>query len=447
MSDNPTLKIAPHSIESEQGMIGSVLIDKDAFIKIVDILQPQNFYEPRHQMIYEAMMDLFYAHKPIDLVTLTSKLKDKGDLEKIGGGSYLSELAETVPTSSHIVQYANTVREKSTLRGLIRAGQDISALGYDQESEIDGTVEQAEKVLYATTQSYIKENFVHIREIVESVYDKTIEIHDNAEDGATRGLSTGFRDLDNILSGFQPADLVIVAARPSMGKTAFVLNIAQKIGLRGKSSVGLFSLEMAKEQLVERMFCSLLQIDSWKLRTGKLEDDDFNRMGDAIDQIGKANIFIDDVADASVTDIRAKARRLQMEHGLDIIIIDYLQLMKGNNPMNRVLEISEMTRGLKALARELNVPIVVLSQLSRAVESRTDKEPMLSDLRESGSIEQDADVVLMLYREKYYHPESDDSSMKLLIRKHRNGAVGTVALGFDLAKQTLYDIDQSHIIE
>jgi len=426
--------IPPHSLEAERSTLGALLIDKDSIIKIADLLVAEDFYHEKHAAIYRTIIDLFEKRQPIDVLTLTSLLEDKKELDLIGGASYIAELTLEVPTASHIFQYATIVKQKSVLRKLLKAGDTIIGLGYKETDEIEDLLEQAEKALFNVSQTFIQDKFVHVKDVLSQTYEKLADLHDPDNKNKYRGIPTGFRDLDNLLSGMQPADLIIIAARPSMGKTAFALNIAQNVA-RQKKSVGFISLEMSKEQLVERMFCSLLGVDSWKMRTGKLTDDDFGKIGGIMDELNSMKLYIDDSIGGSIPELRAKARRLQMESGLDLLFIDYLQLMSNGkysgSMSNRVQEISEISRALKGLARELRIPVIALSQLSRAVELRPSKVPQLSDLRESGAIEQDADVVMMLYREDYYEEDSDRAGITdIHIRKHRNGPTGKIELGF-----------------
>ena len=442
---NELSKIPPHSEEAEQSVLGSVLLDKDSIIKIADIIKADDFYFEIHGDIFKAMLDLYHKRQPIDLLTLSNILEDQKLLEKVGGGTYLAEITSIVPTSSHIMEYALIVKNKSTLRKLLKCGQEITGLGYQEDKIVNELLEDAEKSLFAVTQTFLKDKFVHIKEILNKRFEIFAELHMNEDKDPVRGVPTGLSALDFKLSGFQPSDLIVLAARPSMGKTALALTIVQNASFKNKKTIGLFSLEMSKEQLVDRMFCSMLGVDSWKLQKGKLNDEDFSRMGTVMDELSRASIFIDDSAGSNIVELRAKARRLQMEHGLDLIVIDYLQLMQGNNPMNRVQEISEISRSLKALARELHVPILALSQLSRAVENRPGKIPQLSDLRESGAIEQDADVVLMLYREDYYEENSDRPGITdVYIRKHRNGPVGKVELMFQKERMSFINLDKTH---
>lgn len=444
------LKVPPHDISAEKSVLGSLMIDKDAILKIADLLEASDFYMENHGVIYKAISDLFHKRKPVDLLTMASFLRDNGQLEMVGGESYMAELTDEVPTATHVYSYAMIVKHKATLRRLLKAGQEITALGFDEGAEVEDLLEQAEKEIYAISQTFIKDRFVHIREILEGTYEKISDLHDAELKDKYRGIPMGFHSMDRILSGLQQSDLIILAARPAMGKTSLALNIAQNIAKLGKS-VGMISLEMSKEQLVERLFCSLLAVDSWKLRTGQLNDDDFSRIGAIMDELNQQKIFIDDSVGSSISELRTKTRRLQMEQGLDILFIDYLQLMsidkRGGSLTNRVQEISEISRSLKILARELKIPIVALSQLSRAVEQRPSKIPQLSDLRESGAIEQDADVVLMMYREDYYEEETNRPGISdIYIRKHRNGPTGRIELRFKKEQMRFYDIDTTHKI-
>jgi len=437
--------VPPHSLEAEKSTIGSILIDKDAITKISDFVKSEDFYHDAHRLIYQAMNDLYDKRVPIDLVTLTNILEEKKELKLIGGASYLALLANEVPTATHIFQYATIVKQKSILRKLILAGDNIKGLGYMEEQDTEELIEKAERSLFQVSQTYMSDRFVHIKDVLNKTYEKISDLHDPMAKEKYRGIPTGFKSLDGLLSGLQPSDLVILAARPSMGKTALALNIAQNVAKKGKC-VGLISLEMSKEQLVERMFCSLLAVDSWKMRTGKLSDDDFGRIGTIMDELNSMKIFIDDSIGNSIAELKAKARRLKMENGLDFLVIDYLQLMSAGSSFmsqtNRVQEISEISRSLKALARDLSIPILALSQLSRAVELRPSKVPQLSDLRESGAIEQDADVVLMMYREDYYEEDTERKGITdVFVRKHRNGPIGHVELAFKREQMKFLDIE------
>lgn len=435
----------PHSLEAEKSVLGALLIDKNSIIKVSDFLKAEDFYHDSHRLIYEAVLDLYDRRSPVDIVTLSNILEDRGHLKNVGGASYLALLAKEVPTSTHIFQYATIVKEKAILRKLIMAGDSIKGLGYKEDADLDILIDQAEKAIFDVSQTFIADRFVHIKDVLNKTYEKISDLHDPDAKEKYRGIPTGFNSLDNLLSGLQPSDLVILAARPSMGKTAFALNIAQNMAKHGKA-VGIISLEMSKEQLVERMFCSLMGVDSWKMRTGKLDDNDFGRIGAVMDELNGLKIFIDDSIGNSVSELKAKARRLKMESGLDVLVIDYLQLMSAggySNQSNRVQEISDISRSLKALARDLSIPILALSQLSRAVELRPSKVPQLSDLRESGAIEQDADVVMMMYREDYYEEDTDRKGVTdLFIRKHRNGPIGHIELAFKKEQMTFLDIEK-----
>ena len=449
MSTTPLSRIPPHSQEAERAALGSLLLDKEAVIKVADFLKPEDFYFDQHTMIYQGMLDLFAKRMPIDIKILSTFLEDHGKLDLIGGASYLAQLTLEVPTATHIVQYALIVKHKSTLRRLITTGDRIMALGYDEVSELESLLEEAEKAIFSVSQNFVKDRFIHVKEILAQTYEKISDLHDPESKNHYRGLPTGFRALDNLLSGLQPTDLVVLAARPAMGKTAFALNIAQNIARRDYS-VGIISLEMSKEQLVERMFCALLGVDSWKMRTGKLADEDFARIGSVMDDLNQTKIFIDDSAISGIVELRTKARRLKAQFGLDLLVVDYLQMMsvatKSSYQSNRVQEISEITRALKNLARELHIPVLALSQLSRAVEGRPSKIPQLSDLRESGSIEQDADVVLMMYREDYYEEDSEKKGVTdVYIRKHRNGPTGHIELMFEKEKMRFLDIERQRM--
>ncbi|MBT3864908.1 replicative DNA helicase [Candidatus Peregrinibacteria bacterium] len=439
------LLVPPHNLEAERSVLGALLIDKEAILKVSDFLHADDFYHDAYGIVYDAILSLYDSRTPVDIITLSAHLEDSGKLKIIGGASLLAELANEVPTSTHIFQYASIVKQKSVLRKLINAGDKIKSLGFKEEDDVENLIDQAEKSLFGVSQLHIKDRFVHIKDVLSKTYEKISDLHDPEAKDKYRGVPTGFRDLDNILSGLQPSDLVILAARPSMGKTALALNIAQNVAKKG-FSIGVISLEMSKEQLVERMFCSLLSVDSWKLRTGKLSDDDFSRIGNVMDELNNMKIYIDDSIGGSIAELKAKARRLKMEQGLDVLVIDYLQLMSGSGSAyqsNRVQEISEISRSLKELARELSVPIVALSQLSRAVEMRPSKVPQLSDLRESGAIEQDADVVMMLYREDYYEEDSARPGMTdIYIRKHRNGPIGRVELAFKKEQMKFISVEK-----
>jgi len=437
-------KIPPQSLEAEMSFLGSILIDKEALLKVADLVKPEDFYKNGHVKIFETILELYDRNEPIDLLTLSNRLEEKNVLETTGGRSYLAELINTVPTSSNIVNYAHIVHRKATRRRLLVASQEITRLSYQEEMEdIERILDEAQQHLFGVSQIYFKQSFSPIRGVLAEAFDRIDELHKNK--GQLRGVPTGFKILDNLLAGLQKSDLIIVAARPSVGKTSFVMDIIRHIGVKQKIPVGMFSLEMSKEQLVDRMLCAEANVDLWKMRTGKLsdrpEDDDFPRIGHAIGTLSEAPIFIDDTPNINIMQIRTKARRLQAEHGLGLIVIDYLQLMesstKGDSD-NRVQEVAAITRGLKGIARELNVPVIALSQLSRVVEQSKPAIPKLSHLRESGSIEQDADVVLFIYRksaDRNYRlediPPDERHIAEIHIAKHRNGPTGLVKLAFN----------------
>lgn len=438
------LKVPPHSLEAEQSVIWSLLIDKDWFISVWDLLLDEDFYVESNASIYWVMFELYRLNKPIDLVTVKEKLDDKKLLDKIGWISYLTEMTDIVPTTANIFEYASIVKNKSVLRKLIRCWNEIIGAGYDEDKIISELLEKSEKSLFWVTQTFIKNKLVHINDILAQRYDEFSEIHENPDLITQHRLQLGFPWMDDKLGGLKWWDMVILAARPSMGKTALALNFAQNVGFNGKN-VAIFSLEMSKEQLTDRMIASAMGINSWKLAKGELEDSEFAKIWDAMEKLSKANIYIDDSAGWNLIDLKSKARRLKIESGLDLIVIDYMQLMSSGNTMNRVQEISEISRWIKALARELDVPIICLSQLSRAVETRPDKRPIMSDLRESGSIEQDADIIMMIYREEYYDEFTEKKGVTdIFIRKNRNGPIGNVELMFEKNNQKFIEIDNTH---
>ena len=427
MADN--LKLPPQNIEAEQSVLGSLLLDKDALIKVADFLHPEDFYRDDHAEIYKTILRLYEKRKPIDVVTLTDFLETAKKLKEVGGATYLSTLVNGVPTAANIVTYAQIIQQKATLRRLISAATSIAEMGYDENTEIETILDKAESNLFSVSQKFIKQYFTPIKDILSDSFERIDKLH--REKGTLRGVPTGFRDLDALLAGLQNSDLIILAARPSIGKSSLALNIAEHVACDHKVPVGIFSLEMSKEQVIDRLLCSRGSVDSWKLRTGNLDDDDFGKLNYAMGILSEAPIFIDDAPIINAMEIRTKARRLQAEQGLGLIVVDYLQLLQGGSKTtdSRVQEVSEISRNLKGLARELNVPVLALSQLSRAVEHRDNKRPMLADLRESGSIEQDADVVMFIYRDDYYDKETEAQNIaEILIRKHRNGPTGDIAL-------------------
>lgn len=427
------LKVPPHNLEAEQAVLGSLLIDKDAIIKVADILNPEDFYSDKHRLIFDVMLSLYQQRDPLDIVSLSNMLEERGQLTSIGGRSFLVSLSNAVPTAANVLQYAQIIQKKSTLRRMLTAASAIVQLGYQETEDVTALLDQAEQSLFSVSQRYLRQNFINIRDVLGEAFDRIDKLHH--ESGTLRGVSTGFTQLDNMLGGLQKSDLIILAARPSVGKTSLALDIARHVALKTNLPVGMFSLEMSKEQLVDRLLVAQADIDLWKMRTGRLkDDDDFQRIGHAMGLLSEAPIFIDDSASANIMEIRTKARRLQSEHkGLGLIVIDYLQLMEGRNSENRTQEISEITRGLKSIARELNVPVLALSQLSRQVEQERPPIPKLAHLRESGSIEQDADVVLFIYRPAVYDHDLPDDKRNLAevyVAKHRNGPTGRVRLSF-----------------
>lgn len=440
-------KLPPQNSDAEASLLGAILIDADAIVKIADVVRPDDFYEERHGRIYEAILNLYEKHSPIDVLTLSDQLKGTGFLDIAGGSSYLTELTNFVPTATHVEQYADIVSQKALRRRLIKASQDIVGLGYDEARSLQELVEEAETKLFEVSQRHVKQDITSIETILSESFDRLDDLH--KDKGKIRGVPTGFKDMDNILAGLQKSDLFILAARPSMGKTAFSLNLAHNVAVKSKEAVLVFSLEMSKEQLVDRMLSMESGVDAWALRTGNLTDADFEKIGHAMGTLSEAQIYIDDSPGITVSDMRTKARREAHLRPIGLIVVDYLQLMSGGSRFggdgNRVQEISEISRGLKGIARELNVPLIALSQLSRSVENRHPQIPQLSDLRESGSIEQDADVVAFIYREEYYNPETDRKNITdIFIKKHRNGPTGAVELYFDREKQRFTSVDTKH---
>ncbi len=419
----------PHNIEAEQAVLGAILLESDAFITANEILLPEYFYRPQHQQIYSAMVELNQRNEAIDLVTLTNELEHKKILDEVGGVTYLTDLASIVPTAANIEYYARIVEEKALLRRLIKVATQIVSDGYIGEGDVREIIQEAEaKIMQISRQK--SSGFTLIKDVLIELIEQIEILHHNK--GEVTGVPTGYPDLDHLTSGFQPSDLIIVAARPSVGKTAFALNLAQNVSTRFAKPVAIFSLEMSAVQLVQRMLSAEGNLDGHKIRTGLLDEEDWQRLTMATATLAEAEIFIDDTPGISVQEIRVRLRRLKMEHDLSLVVIDYLQLIQGRGRSdNRQQEISEISRQLKNIARELRVPIIALSQLSRAVEQRQDKRPMLSDIRESGSIEQDADIVAFLYRDDYYNPETEKQNIiEVIIAKHRNGPVGKVELVF-----------------
>ncbi|MEI6054120.1 MAG: replicative DNA helicase [Candidatus Saccharibacteria bacterium] len=438
-------KIPPQNIDAEKSLLGAVLIDEETLADISEHVTVKDFYEKRHSIIYGGMMRLYEKHKPVDLLTLTDELKRKKELDTIGGSAYLTELTNYVPTSAHAEAYAELVAQKAVRRRLIRASGEISELGYDEETTTQELLEKAEAELFSVSDQSLKQDLVSIESILTESFDRMEELHRNK--GSLRGVRTGYRDLDNMTAGLQRSDLIILAARPAMGKTTLVTNLAYNVATVAKQPVLFFSLEMSKEQLVDRMLADASGVDAWNIRTGNLSDDDFSKLSEAMGELAEAPIYIDDTPGLSVLEMRTKARRAMHEQPLGLVIVDYLQLMQGssNNNGNRVQEVSEISRGLKLIARELNVPVIALSQLSRSVESRSPQIPQLADLRESGSIEQDADIVMFIYREAYYNPETERENITdLIIAKHRNGPTGKVELYFHPERLRFVSLDRKH---
>lgn len=441
-------KLPPQSIEAEKSLLGCLMLDRNAVIKVADFIGAKDFYRGSHQEIYQACQELFDKGEPIDLLSVANRLKEKGKLEEVGGNGYLTDLINSVPTASNVFNYAKIVQRKRILRDLIDAGSEITGLGYDESEDPEILLDRAEKMIFGVTQKGLSQNFIQIKDTLEDAFDRIDKL--SKHKGGLRGLPTGFTDLDNILSGLQKSDLIILASRPSMGKSALAMNIAGNVAINEKLPVGFFSLEMSKDQLVDRFIADIAGVDSWRLRTGKLsgdgDDNDFSRIQKALGILSEAPIFIDDAAISNVLQMRAMARRLQAKEGLGLIIVDYLQLMEPRNTMaSMVQQMTEISRSLKSLARELNVPVLAISQLSRAVEQRSPQKPRLSDLRETGAIEQDADVVLFIYREDRYRPESDRKNIaEIMISKHRNGPVGSVELYFDESRVSFRNLEKGY---
>ncbi|GEL76345.1 replicative DNA helicase [Tenuibacillus multivorans] len=435
----------PHNIEAEQAVLGAIFLQPDVIVTASEILMPEDFYRVSHQRIFEVMMRLNDKGEPIDLVTVTNELSALEILEEIGGVSYLTDIAESVPTAANIEYYAKIVDEKSVLRQMIQAATGIVTRSFEENDEITDVIDYAEKSILDVSQQKTSGRFKNIKDVLINVYDNIEQLHHQSEE--VTGVPTGFKDLDKITSGFQDNDLIIIAARPSVGKTAFALNIAQNVAIQAQENCAIFSLEMGAEQLVMRMLCAEGNIDAQRLRTGSLEEEDWGKLTMAMGSLSDAGIFIDDTPGVKVNEIRSKCRRLKQEHGLGMVLIDYLQLIQGSGSSkeNRQQEVSEISRQLKALARELEVPVIALSQLSRGVEQRQDKRPIMSDIRESGSIEQDADIIGFLYRDDYYNDETEkENIIEIIIAKQRNGPIGTVELAFVKEYNKFVDLDRRY---
>ena len=422
------MRIPPHSVEAEQSVLGSILLDKEAMISVSETLVPEDFYKEAHKVIYESMLKLYNSQSEIDLITLTDELRDQGYLDDIGGIAYITSLSTVVPTTSNIKYYVNIVKEKSISRQLISAANDIINLGYDGSAKVEYVLENAEKKIFDISQERATNDFQPINQVISEALSMLENLYKEKND--VTGLSTGFWDLNKKINGLQRSDLLLIAARPAMGKTAFALNLVQNAALKGDASVAVFSLEMSKEQLVQRMIASQSTVELKKIKTGTLADNDWPRITDGMAILSGAKIHIDDTPGIKISELRSKCRKLKIEKGLDLVLIDYLQLMEGEGQNeSRQQEIAKISRSLKILAKELDCPVVALSQLSRAPEQRADHRPMLSDLRESGSIEQDADIVMFLYRDEYYNPDTEKKNIgEVIVAKNRHGETGTVEL-------------------
>ncbi|MBI4137978.1 MAG: replicative DNA helicase [Candidatus Wildermuthbacteria bacterium] len=442
-------QVPPQALEAETSLLGALMLDKDAILKVGDLLEPRDFYKRSHQQIYQAMQDLFEKGEPIDLLSVSSRLKEKNILDDIGGSAYLTELINSVPTASHVLSYAKIVQKKRILRDLISVAHEIGVMGYNEAEDPQVLLDNAEASIFSIAQKSLSKNFTRVRDDLEEAFERIDRLSKHGE--GTRGVPTGFIDLDNLLSGFQKSDLIILAARPSLGKSALAMDIARRVAVHHNVPVGVFSLEMSKDQVVDRLLASQARVDLWKLRTGKLssqgDDNDFTRIQEAMGVLSEAPIYIDDSSLQDILKMRAMARRLQANSGLGLLIVDYLQLIEPRNSQSNIVQqVSEISRSLKGLARELNVPVLALSQLSRAVEQRMPPRPRLSDLRESGSLEQDADVVAFIYREdKYKMDPSNQGIAEIIVAKHRNGPVGSVKLFFNEKTVTFSDLAKDNL--
>lgn len=430
ISEITGVRVPPQNLEAEQSVLGAILLDNAALNRSMELISGEDFYRTANQMVYRSMVGLSERNQPVDQITLTDYLRGTGELEQVGGASYIAELVQLVPSAANIRYHCQIVRDKSLLRGLVRTATEVVMKGYEGTTQTDELLEFAEREIFGLAQGHLGGTFVPVSNIIHDSIEIVDRLYSRQE--KITGVPTGYTDLDNLLAGLQPSDLIIVAGRPSMGKTSLALGMAEQAALMGNAAVGIFSLEMSRAQLVLRMLSSQAHLDSHAVRTGQLKQNDWVALTEAAGKLEQTKIFIDDSGNLTVQQMRGKARRLKSEHGLDLLIIDYLQLMDGKGSSeSRQQEISEISRALKALAKELDIPVVALSQLSRAVENRTDKRPMLSDLRESGAIEQDADVVMFIYRDEVYNPDSDDKGIaNILVRKHRNGPIGEVDLQF-----------------
>lgn len=436
--NEPAVRIPPHSIEAEQSVLGALLLDKDAVIAVAEFLLPEDFYDERHKEIYTAIISLYEERSPVDVLTVTERLKKQKDLKKIGGASYLTDIANKVPTAAHVEHYGKIVKDLSVKRALMKAASRLVDFSMDEGMSSGDLLDKAESEVFSLTQKHLTKAFTSVRDTLAESFDRLDELHKQGE--GLRGVSTGFSDLDNALAGLQKSNLVILAARPSVGKTSLALNIAQNASVIDKRNVGFFSLEMSKEELVDRLLVAQADIDAWRLKTGKLTEEDFTKLSNAMGILAEASLYIDDTPALSILEMRTKARRLQVEHGLDLIVVDYMQIARSRGLENRVQEVTEIADGLKNLARELKVPVLALSQLSRGVEQRGTRKPQLSDLRDSGGIEQSADVVMFLWREDDEHIEN----IMLDIAKHRNGPLASIPLFFKGDRIKFYPRDVKH---
>ena len=439
-------RIPPQDVEAEKSLLGAIMLSDDMMAEVLMIIRPDDFYEERHRLIFKAMSDLYDQHRPIDLRTLTAELKQQKKLKEVGGAPYLVELSNFVPAASHAKAYAEIIERASTRRKLIKAGSNIAEKAYEEDANVDDLIGEAERELFEVSDKIVKSDYVPMDQLLAEAMERIAELQQNK--GVLRGLKTGFTDLDKKTAGFQKGDLVIIGARPAMGKTTFAQNLAYNIANINKKGVLFFSMEMAANEIVDRIISDIADVDNWRMRTGNLSDEEFSRVGDALGEIDELPIYIDDTSAMTIAELRNKARRAMHDHDIGIVIVDYLQLMAGSDRYagNRVQEVTEISRGLKILARELEIPVVALAQLSRNVTGRDDPRPVLSDLRESGSIEQDADLVMFLHRVDYYKkPEEEDTNItELLIRKHRHGAIGLIELYFDGAKSRFMSLDKTH---
>lgn len=443
-------RVPPQDLEAEKSLLGALLLSDVAFPNVLEVIKAEDFYDPRHVQIFRGMTSLYEHHRPIDLMTLTSELKNAKTLKEIGGAPYLTELTNFVPTASHVEAYADLVSQAAMRRNLIRAGTDIATAAYDSQTDIEELIGAAEKNLFEVSDQTVKTDYVALGDLLIDAYDRIEELHKNK--GALRGLKTGFHDLDKKTAGFQKGDLIIIGARPAMGKTTFAQNLAYNVATRngGQKGVLFFSMEMADAEIVDRMISDISGVDNWKIRTGNVTDDDFTQIGDALGDMNEVPLYLDDTSSMTILELRNKARRAAHDHNISMIIVDYLQLLQGSDRYkgNRVQEVTEISRGLKTLARELEIPVVALAQLSRGVTGRDDPRPVLSDLRESGSIEQDADLVMFLHRPDYYKQNNDDfeptNITELILAKHRHGPVGKIELYFHPELLRFMNLDREH---